>query len=284
MGKMFDALQKMEREKQPELKKESPQTLTEDIVFDDKIVSFFESYSLAAEQFRRIKVNIILRDAESEFKTILVTSAMSGEGKSLISINLAFSIAEEYESHALLVDCDLRNPSFSRWFGFQNRIGVSDYLMGRANLSELLIKTPVDKLSVLPAGTLEDNPVELIGSNKMKELITELKKRYDDRFIIFDSSPLLATTEPSVLNKMVDGILLVIRSGETPRESVHQALKMLDKKKIVGVALNALEFKTHAMKRRYFGQDRYYYNYGYGHSRDGQENSRTFFNRIFGRK
>ena len=128
-------------------------------------------------------------------------------------------------------------------------------------MPDLLVKTSVDKLSILPGGTLRDNPVELVGSKRMKSLIADLKARYDDRYIILDSSPLLATTEPSVLNKMVDGILLVIKSGDTPRESIQQALKSLDKKKIIGVVLNNMEFKTEAMIRRYFGSNRYYYDY-----------------------
>jgi Mrp family chromosome partitioning ATPase len=97
----------------------------------------------------------------------------------------------------------------------------------------------------------------------MKSLVTDLRTRYADRFIILDSSPLLATTEPSVINEMVDGIIIVIKAGVTPRESVQQAIKLLDKKKIIGVVLNDLEFKTEALIRRYFGSDRYYYNYNY---------------------
>jgi Mrp family chromosome partitioning ATPase len=121
----------------------------------------------------------------------------------------------------------------------------------------------VDKLSIIPGGALQENPVELIGSNKMKSLVTDLKTRYADRYIILDSSPLLATTEPSVINEMVDGIIIVIKAGVTPRESVQQAIKLLDKKKIIGVVLNDLEFKTEALIQRYFGSDRYYYNYQY---------------------
>ena len=136
-------------------------------------------------------------------------------------------------------------------------------------MQDLLVKTSVDKLSILPGGALQDNPVELIGSNKMKSLVADLKARYADRYIILDSSPLLATTEPSVLNEMVDGILLVIKSGDTPRESIQQALKLLDKKKIIGVVLNNMEFKTEAMIRRYFGTNRYYYDYHYAKIQPG---------------
>lgn len=263
MGRMFDALKKAEREKNPELKVDSPKTTQEDIVLDSKMVSFFEPSSMAAEQFRRLRSYIIKPGMENTPKTILITSAMAGEGKSLIAINFAISIAAELHSYALLVDCDLRNPTISRWFGFDEANGLSNYLAGQAELPDILVKTPVDKLSIIPGGALQENPVELIGSNKMKSLVADLKTRYADRYIILDSSPLLATTEPSVLNEMVDGIMIVIKAGVTPRESVQQAIKLLDKKKIIGVVLNDLEFKTEALIRRYFGSDRYYYNYQY---------------------
>jgi protein-tyrosine kinase len=263
MGKMYDALQKMEREKFPELKEDTPKAAPDEVVLDDKLVSFFQPSSMVAEQFRRLRQYIIRPGSENSPKTILVTSAVAGEGKSLIAINLAITIAIELHSHALLVDCDLRNPSISRFFGLQEEKGLSNYLLGEADISDLLIKTSVDKLSILCGGSIQDNPVELVGSNKMKSLVQNLKSRYDDRYIIIDSSPLLATTEPSVLNEMVDGILLVIKSGETPRESIQQAMKLLQKGKILGVVLNNIEFKTQALIKRYFGTHRYYYDYRY---------------------
>lgn len=263
MSEIFEALKKLEKEKQQEPGRDSSAATSEDKVLDSKIVSFFEPSSMVAEQFRRLRTYIIKPGRDDSKKTILVTSALAGEGKSLVAINLAITIAVELQSNALLVDCDLRNPSISRLFGFQEKKGLSNYLLGEAELPDLLVKTPVDKLSILPGGTLQDNPVELIGSKKMKFLVDDLKTRYDDRYIILDSSPILATTEPSVLNEMVDGILLVIKSGDTPRESVQLALTLLDKKKIMGVVLNHLELKTKALLRRSFGTHQYYYNYRY---------------------
>jgi exopolysaccharide/PEP-CTERM locus tyrosine autokinase len=193
----------------------------------------------------------------------MVTSAVSGEGKSFVAANLASIIAVELHSHALLVDCDLRNPSITRWFGLQEKKGLSDYLTGKAEIQDLLIKTSIDKLSILSGGNIQDNPVELVGSNKMKTLIQDLKSRYDDRYIIIDSSPILATTEPSVLTEIVDGIILVVKSGKTPRETIQQAIRLLNKNKILGVILNNIQFKTKAMFQRYFGTNHQYYDYRY---------------------
>jgi len=288
---MYDALQKMEREKYPEVKVASSEPTPDDIVLDDKLVSYFQPSSMVAEQFRRLRQYIIKPGIDDSPKALLVTSAMAGEGKSLIAINLAITIAIELHSHALLVDCDLRNPSLSRFFGLHEALGLSDYLQGNVELDGLFVKTSVDKLSVLCGGSLQDNPVELIGSNKMKSLIQDLRSRYNDRYIILDSSPLLATTEPSVLNEMVDGILYVVKAGETPRETVVQAMNLLRKEKIMGVVLNSVEFKTQALIRRYFGMHHYYYDYRYSktHPAPGMRGRLSLFTKdmkamMFGRK
>lgn len=263
MGKMFEALQKAEKERYQETQEEFIETISDDTVLDSKLVSFFQPGSIVAEQFRKLRTYLFRPTLQNPPKTILVTSAFSGEGKSLIAINLAISISIELNSYALLVDCDLRNPTLSRWFGMHESKGLSNYLLGQSELPELLVKTQVDKLSLLCGGSSQDNPVELIGSKKMESLIEELKTRYNDRYIILDSSPILATTEPSVLDKMVDGIILVVRAGETPRESVQQAVKLLKTEKIIGVVLNDMEFKSSALHSRYFGTHGYYYKYGY---------------------
>ena len=261
MGKMFDALQKVQREKNVEPEDEVKKTVPEDLVLDDKLVSFFATSSMVTEQFRRLRTHIFQPGVGSAPKIIMVASAMSGEGKSFVAVNLASIIALELHSHALLVDCDLRNPSITRWFGLQEKRGLSDYLVGDADIQNLLIKTPIDKLSILSGGSIKANPVELIGSKKMKTLVQDLKSRYDDRYIIIDSSPILATTEPGVLTEMIDGIILVVKSGDTPRETIQQAIKLLNKNKIIGVVLNNMQFKTKAMLQRYFGADHQYYDY-----------------------
>ena len=263
MGKMFEALQKAEKEKTQEPLEEVSRTTYDDVVLDTKLVSFFQPGSIVAEQFRKLRTDLFRPSLQNQPKTILVTSAFSGEGKSLIAINLAISISIELHSHALLVDCDLRNPTLTRWFGLHESKGLSDYLLGTVELPELLVKTQVDKLSLLCGGSSQENPVELIGSKRMEALVKELKSRYDDRYIILDSSPVLATTEPNVLDKIVDGIILVIRAGVTPRDSVQQAVKLLKTEKIIGVVLNDMEFKSSALHSRYFGTHRYYYDYRY---------------------
>ncbi|HUL20705.1 MAG TPA: polysaccharide biosynthesis tyrosine autokinase [Thermodesulfobacteriota bacterium] len=231
---------------------------------DHPLVSLFEPGSLGAEQFRKLRNQVLKPNLPDSPKTIMVTSATAGEGKTFVAANLAAGIAHDLHFHALLVDCDLRNPALSHWFGVQNGHGLSDYLVGKGNLSDLLMKTRMDKLMILTGGSSQEKPAELLGSKKMEALVHELKARYADRYIILDSTPLLVAAEPEVLARLVDGIVIVVRAGVTPRETIKQAIASLDPKKIMGFVLNDVEFKSSGLSSRYFGSDGYYTKYGYG--------------------
>jgi protein-tyrosine kinase len=295
MSKIYKALEKAEKERREELKKEIPfisegdketesqaQKIsslpeTKGIISDPRLIYFFQPASLAAEQVRKLRTYLLKRKTSEFPKTIMVTSSTSGEGKSFVAANLAIGIAHDFQTHALLVDCDLRNPTLAHWFGVEENRGLSDYLTSGGNISEYIMKTEVEKLTLLPGGKIEDNPTELIGTKKMEALVTELKSRYRDRYVIFDSTPLLATAESEVLAKMVDEILVVVRAGVTPRETVIQAISSLEKKKILGLVLNDVEFRSSGLSSRYFGSDGYSYKYGYGYGygkRKGKPQSR----------
>jgi capsular exopolysaccharide synthesis family protein len=148
-------------------------------------------------------------------------------------------------------------------FGFSNGLGLSDYLRDSRKIADLLLKTGIEKLSLLPGGNVPENPTELVGSKKMEDLVHELKSRYNDRYVIFDSTPLLATSESEVLSQLVDGIIIVVKAGVTPRETVKHAISSLEKEKILGFVLNHLEFRSPGLHSRYFGSGGYYYRYGY---------------------
>lgn len=283
MSKIYKALEKAEREREskkdiyaipiPEKMKMEKEEIIhepkrgEEMASDQRLVSLFQPGSLAAEQFRKLRTHLLRFKISDPPKTIMVTSATSGEGKTFVSANLASGIAHHIQAHALLVDCDLRNPQVGQWFGMNNVKGLSDYLVGDRKLSDFLIKTEVEKLTILPGGSIPDNPTELIGSTKMEDLVHELRTRYSDRYVIFDCTPLLATSEPEVLSKWVDGIVVVIRAGVTVRETVKQALSSVEKGKILGFVLNDLQFKSSGLSSRYFGSGGYYYKYGYGYGK-----------------
>ncbi len=234
--------------------------------YDPRLIMLSEPGSVAAEQFRKLRTHIHRHNSPAApLRTIMVTSSISGEGKSFIAANLAVTISLDLQASALLVDCDLRNPTLTQWFGLQDGYGLSDYLKGNNGFWEFAKETGVGKLNILTAGSIQDNPTELIGSNRMKALVRELSSRNSNEFVIFDSTPLLATSEPEVLAKLVDGVIFVVRAGATPRETVQQALACLEKKKILGIVLNDLTFKAAGLHSRYFGSSYgYYYKYGYG--------------------
>lgn len=284
MSKIQEALEKAQREKErvpqrdfrlvPEVeekKKEQPEKplvpkaprVVEGIAAHQRLAAYYEPGSLAAEQFRKLRTQLLRLRLSRPPRTILVTSATAGEGKTLVSANLAAGIAHDLDAYALLMDCNLRNPSLGQWFSLNNGYGLADYLIGKKEIPELLLKTKVERLKVLPAGTMQDNPAELIGS-KMEALIQDFKSRYNDLYIILDSPPLLSTAEPQVLSKFVDGILIVVRAGVTARETLKQAISSLEKEKILAFVLNDLEFKSSGLSSRYFGSDYSYYGYGYG--------------------
>ncbi len=282
MSKIYKALEKAEKEREGTIRKVIPPVVrpdelkpweekrqvfvpkpVEEAFSEQQLVSFYRPKSLGAEQFRKLRTFLLQMNVQTPPRAIMITSAVSGEGKTFVAANLASGLARDLHAHALLVECDLRVPSLASSFGFPSSMGLSDYLRDGRKISEVLIKTGIEKLSLLPGGNIPENPAELIGSKKMEDLVHELKSRYDDRYIIFDTTPLLATAESGALSTLVDGIIFVVRAGVTPRETVQQAISYLDKGKILGVVLNHLEFKSPGLHARYFGSGGYYSHYGY---------------------
>jgi protein-tyrosine kinase len=287
MSNLYEALEKAEIEKkyQEILKKDTPEERRpkKEIIslpsrpLDAPSFPLFESASLAAEQFRKLRTYLLKLQP---LNTIMVTSALQGEGKTFVSTNLSVGIAFDLHLHALLVETDMRNPSLGRQFGFNNNgKGLSDYLTGSESIPDLITSTKIDKLTVIQGGRIPENPAELVGSKKMEAMIEEIKTRYDDRFIIFDTTPILATAEPEILSKWVDGIILVVKAGVTPRETVQQAINILGKEKLLGIILNNVEFKSTGLFKRYFGSNGYYHSYGYGPPKEPKGKKGKFFHK-----
>jgi len=284
MSKIYKALEKAEKERLIGLKKDLSFAPTEEgeqerkglmsrsysgkageMVWDPRMVCISQYASLAAEQFRKLRTHLLQIRIPEPLRTIMVTSANAGEGKTFVAANLAAGIATDLHAHAVLIECDLRSPVLTDLFNLPNSRGLSDYLLGERKISDVLMRTEVEKLTILPGGGIPDNPTELVGSKRMEALLYELKSRYDNRYVILDSPPLLMSSEPEVLSKLVDGILIVVRAGVTPRETIKQALSSIDKGKILGFVLNDLQFRSSGLSSRYFGSDGYYHKYGYGY-------------------
>ncbi len=260
MSKMYRALEKAQRERRTTVK--SIRTERMPIVSkgstkekpSDRTIYLRGQNALAAEEFRKLRTMIFQASVTKPMQTILVTSAVAGEGKSTVASNLALAISHGVKEHALLIDCDLRNTHNTPLIRRNIPLGLSDYLMGKLNTANLIVRTGIPKLSVLPSGSIASNPVELVGSEKMRHLVKTLKSQYANRYIIIDSPPIFLTTEPIILSEMVDGVVIVVHAGKTPREVVQKAVNSINKEKILGIVLN--QNKT---KPSYYHSSGYYY-------------------------
>jgi protein-tyrosine kinase len=209
------------------------------------IVSPNEHAPYLSDEFRRIK-RPLLNNAfgpSSELvdggNVIMVTSSLPGEGKSFSAVNLALSIALEKDFTVLLIDADVAMSKITRMFGLENFPGLTDKLENtELDLAELLIKTDFPGLSIIPAGKRTTLATELLASNVMKDLINEIANRYSNRIIIFDSPPLLATPESSVLAEQMGQIVMVVEANKTPQSAVLDSISLLNKDKAISLILN----------------------------------------------
>ncbi|MCG2751929.1 MAG: CpsD/CapB family tyrosine-protein kinase [Desulfobacteraceae bacterium] len=226
----------------------------------EDLVTVTNPHSFESEQFRMLKSKLLFPTSGPPPRSILITSAVPGEGKSFITSNTAVSIAQNINEHVLLMDCDIRSPSIHKFFGFNKKLpGLSDYLSKDIPLSTLLIKTDINKLTILPGGKTPDNPAELLSSAKMAQLVDELIERYSDRYIIIDSPPLNLISETGVLAKLVDKVILVVNYRKTKRDMVADLIEAIGKEKILGIVLNRFDATDIS-----YGYHKYYKNYSYG--------------------
>ena len=199
-------------------------------------------------------------------KRVMVSSAFPGEGKSFCAINLALSIATKRDHKVLLVDADVARPAIPRELGFQAGAGLMDLLLepGKYNVADLVLQTDVEKLAVLPSGRRHEHATELLASQGMSHLLDLLSAQFPDRLIIFDSPPLLVTTESRVLATYMGQIVLVVEAGKTPKAAVAEAISTIEgATEVVGVVLN----KSTGSNTGGYGYYGYGYGYGYGRSK-----------------
>ena len=219
--------------------------------------------SQMSEAFRALRTSILLSQAEHPPQVILVTSALPREGKTTAAANLAVTLAQLGDS-TVLVDADLRKPGIGRMLnlGGGKYAGLSSYLAGVSSLDLVTVPHPtIPNLAAIPTGPLPPNPADLLASHKLAEAIAELRTKF--KFIVLDSPPIMAATDAVILSVLVDGVLLVVRSGETPKEAFTRTRDLLNsvKCRILGVVLNAVDVSA----PDYYYSYRYYpYSYGYG--------------------
>jgi exopolysaccharide/PEP-CTERM locus tyrosine autokinase len=213
-----------------------------------------------ADEYRRIKrpllANAFGKSAAlmQRGNLILVTSSIPGEGKTNTAINLALSIAHERDHTVLLVDCDVTRCGTSRMLGISDKPGLVEVLEDDSfTIGDAILRTDVPELCLVSAGKQHEFVTELLASQKMSDLVTEIGERYDDRVIIFDGPPLLPTPQTQVLTGLVGQVVFVIEAGKTPQALVEEALEMISEDQATGLVMNKSEGIS--------GRGGYYYGY-----------------------
>ncbi|MEA1985912.1 MAG: polysaccharide biosynthesis tyrosine autokinase [Candidatus Marinimicrobia bacterium] len=222
-----------------------------------KLITYQEPRSPISEAFRSFRTNIELTQIDKKLNTFSVTSATSGEGKTTTIVNLAISFAQ-LGHKTLLVDADMRKPVINKMFDQDKTPGLSELIIQKTTYDKAIKKTDVKNLYILPSGNIPPNPSELLGANRMKEVVKELSGKFDKVF--FDAPPVLAVTDPILIGKLVDGVFLVSRSGQTDMELIRHAVETLKNTKtpIVGGVIN--EVQSSSLK---YGKYYHYYHYHY---------------------
>lgn len=275
MGKIADALDRHDKEtivrlddpkessprrlvvEEPEVKlaRQITADLGPDKSFSDSLVMLSSPDSADAETFKVLRGQILFPKDRKVPRSMLVTSTFPAEGKTYVAANLASTLAMSIDEYVLAIDADLRRPRLHRTFGYSKVKGLHEYLVGNARLDEIIIKSSINKLSILPAGKPPRNPTELLSSNMMVQCLEELKERYQDRFIIIDSPPSSVTAESKFLAQQVDGVIYVVMANKTPRKDIEKAIDNIGREKILGVVFNGYEQVRKSYHRYY---DRYY--------------------------
>jgi len=271
MGKIFDALERHKKEgpiKLETVSREAParvvqedpeirmtKALARHTSFRGKLLVLSSPESADAESFRMLKGLILYPKDRIRPRTIMVTSALPGEGKTHIAANLGASLALGMDEYVLLVDCDLRRPTLHQIFGCGKVEGLHELLVGKRDLQDVIVKTDIANLSILTAGIVNESPAELLSSNAMEEFVQEVKNRYRDRIVLLDCPPTGVAAETRILAEYVDGIILVVRAHSSPRKEVQKSIDTLGREKILGVVFNGCS-ETRRNYQRYY--DRYY--------------------------
>ena len=234
--------------------------------------------SQMSEAFRALRTALLLSQAGCPPQVILVSSALPREGKTTAATNLAVTLAQLGDKTVIL-DADLRKPGVGRLLSLEadKQVGLSSYLAGVSTLDLVIVPHPtIPNLAAIPTGPLPPNPADLLSSHKLAEAIEQLRKDY--KFVISDSPPIMAATDAVILSVQADGVLLVVRSGETPKEAFTRTRDLLNtvKCRLLGVVVNAVNPSA----PDYYYSYRYYpYSYGYGpqdtketvHKKSGRE-------------
>jgi protein-tyrosine kinase len=244
-----------------------------------RLILVTEPHAQECEQYRTLRTQLFHAAEKNRTQVIVVTSALAGEGKTSTVLNLALAIAQSKEKRILLIDGDLRRPNVASFLGLQPKLGLGETLRGEHDVLNSILCLEGEELYLLPVSQEAENPTELLSSERFGEMLARLREYFD--FILLDSPPVMPFADSRLLANHADAVILVIRAGMAPYETVEKAIDALPRDRILGVVLNGAEHLKEAG----------YYDYYYKHARREQkpptisEKVKTMFRRsMIGRK
>ncbi len=212
-------------------------TLSPEVVTANRGV-VFAGEGMTLDAYKILRTQILQRIQQDGGNSLMVTSAVQGEGKTTTAINLAFVLAKEFQQTVLLVDCDLQQQQIHKRLGYGSDQGLIDYLLDDRPVTELITWPGIEKITIISGGRTIKESSELLGSPRMKELIEDMKTRYPGRFVIFDVQPITTGADALVFAPLVDHVLMVVAEGKTSIQDVKRAAGMLPDDKLLGLLLN----------------------------------------------
>lgn len=207
------------------------------ILSENRCIGIFSDLSETGS-YKILRTQVHQRMEAMGWKTVMVTSLRSGEGKTLTAINLSLVFAKEYSRTVLLVDSNLKKQDIHAYLGISSEQGLADYLEAGRDLAELIIWPCIEKFTFISGGQPVQNTTELMGSPRMKALVPELKARYHDRYIIFDVPALLEGADALAFLPLVDGVIVVTQAGTTSKNDIVRGLSLIPREKMLGFVLN----------------------------------------------
>lgn len=251
MGKITNALKKAAEERLGRIERiakirERDQMVVRKIgesKIDPNVVTYFDSKALISEQYKILRTNLLSLNKGKPPRTIVITSSIHSEGKTVTALNLAFSLSEAvHKPKVLLVDADLRKGKIHKYLGVDQKNGLSEVLSGKATMDEAIFHVEHENLAFIVAGEVPENPAELLASDRMKDFLSEASSRFD--FVLIDTPPIISVTDSGIVGSQADGVLLVVQAGRTQRGIVRRAEDLLFQShtKVLGHILTNIEY------------------------------------------
>lgn len=251
MGKITNALKKAAEERVNRMERVSRIRERDQLIVkkigesrvDPNVITYFDPKAVISEQYRILRTNILSLNKGKPPKVLVVTSSIHSEGKTVTSLNLSVALSQAVNKpRVVLVDADMRKGKMSKYLGISKEVGLSDLLSGRAGMDEAIFTLDDDHLAFIDSGSVPENPAELLASDRMKDLLRDLKAQFD--FVILDTPPIISVTDSGIVGAMSDGVLMVIQAGRTQRGIVRRAEELLfqSHSRVMGHVLTNIEY------------------------------------------